>query len=109
VCPGIRKRLREIPLEQSDLIDSYLAEDAFIRNKRKQLQQTKERLQKVDAILGGSDFGGWGESTHTDLLATDNGLTMSLDQLEEQFRDMDKKPNDAALAKPASASYDSED
>ena len=91
VCPGIRKCLGEIPLEQSDLVDSYLAEDAFIRNKRKQLQQTKERLQKVDAILGGSDLRGSGENTSVNLLTTNDGSAMTLDQLAEQFRDVDDK------------------
>ena len=53
ICPGIRQRLRQIPVEQGDFVDAYLAEDTVVRTRRKQLQQTKERLEKVDAILGG--------------------------------------------------------
>ena len=97
VCPGIRTRLRQIPLEQLDIVDSYLAEDAFIRNKRKQLQQTKERLQKVDAILGG------GSGENTDLTRIDDGSKMTLEKLVEQFRDSDDQSNIAASSSLASA------
>ncbi|CAF2718029.1 unnamed protein product [Rotaria sp. Silwood2] len=54
-CSGIGYCLRQLPIKQNDFVDTHLAKDTFIRNKRKQLQQTKERWKKVYAILGG-DF-----------------------------------------------------
>jgi hypothetical protein len=65
VCSGIQARLRQVPVEQCDFVDAYLAEDMFIRNKRKQLQQKKERLEKVDAILGGGSITANGNHTLT--------------------------------------------
>ena len=53
VCPGVRQRLTQIPVEIPDFVDAQLMEDSLIRNKRKHLQQTKERLEKIEAILGG--------------------------------------------------------
>jgi len=53
VCQDIRERLRRMPGEQFDFVDSYLTEDVYTQTQRKQLQQTKARLEKVDAILGG--------------------------------------------------------
>ena len=53
VCQDIRERLRRMPGEQFDFVDLYLTEDVYTQTQRKQLQQTKARLEKVDAILGG--------------------------------------------------------
>lgn len=53
VCDGVRDRLRRVPSEQCDFVDSYLAEDAHTRTQRKNLQQTFDLLQKVLGILGG--------------------------------------------------------
>jgi hypothetical protein len=85
VCPGIRDRLIRVPTEQCDFVDSYLAEDVYIRTKRKQLQQTKERLEKVDAILGGHSVTGTGNDTFTDTMAMENGSSMTLDALAESL------------------------
>jgi interferon-induced GTP-binding protein Mx1 len=85
VCPGIRERLRRIPTEQCDFVDAYLAEDAFVRTKRKQLQQTKERLQKVDAILGGHNITGVASGTFTDLIPKENDSLMTLDALAKSL------------------------
>jgi len=81
VCPGIRERLRHVPSEQCDFVDSYLAEDAYVRTKRKQLQQTKERLEKVDAILGGHSVTDTGNDTFNDTMTMENGSFMTLDAL----------------------------
>ena len=83
VCPGVRERLRRVPIEQCDFVDSYLAEDAYVRTKRKQLQQTKERLEKVDAILGGHSVTGNG--TFSDVMTMENKAVMTLDALAAKF------------------------
>lgn len=57
-CHGVRTRLRQIPVEQPDYVDLSLAEDTLVRNKRKTLQQTKTRLEKVNLILGGDIVSG---------------------------------------------------
>jgi interferon-induced GTP-binding protein Mx1 len=85
VCPGIRERLRRIPTEECDFVDSYLAEDVYIRTKRKQLQQTKERLEKVDAILGGQSVTDAGNNIFTDTMTVENGSLMTLDALEKSL------------------------
>jgi hypothetical protein len=81
VCPGIREILRRVPTEKCDFVDSYLAEDVYIRTKRKQLQQTKERLEKVDAILGGQSVTDAGNDIFTDTMTVENGSLMTLDAL----------------------------
>jgi len=83
VCPGIRERLRRVPTEQCDFVDVYLAEDAFVRTKRKQLQQTKERLEKVDAILGGHSATATGNDTFTNMMKMENNSLMTLDAFEK--------------------------
>ncbi len=107
VCPGIRERLRSIPSEQCDFVDSYLAEDVYIRTKRKKLQQTKERLEKVDAILGGHSVTDAGNNTFTDPMAMENGSLMTLDELAKTFSqttvDSDASTS-SILAKPSSMS-----
>ncbi|CAF3375380.1 unnamed protein product [Rotaria socialis] len=49
---GIRETIGQIAAKQNDLVDEIFAEDAHTRAKRQQLQQTKVRLGKVDAIPG---------------------------------------------------------
>ncbi|UJR12618.1 hypothetical protein I4U23_016793 [Adineta vaga] len=56
VCSGMRDQLRRIPIEQDYLIDLYLTTDASVRAKRKELQQTKELLEKADTILGANSL-----------------------------------------------------
>jgi hypothetical protein len=85
VCPGIRERLRRVPTEQCDFVDSYLAEDVYIRTKRKQLQQTKERLEKVDAILGGQSITDAGNNIFNDTMTVENGSLMTLDALAKSL------------------------
>ncbi|CAF1377540.1 unnamed protein product [Adineta steineri] len=51
ICPAIQQRLRRIPIEHPDLVDRYLADDDFIRNKRKKCQTTEATLEKVYKIL----------------------------------------------------------
>lgn len=53
VCDGVRDRLRKVPSEQCDFVDSYLAEDAHTRAQRKKLQQLYDQLHKCLDILGG--------------------------------------------------------
>lgn len=53
VCNGVRDRLRQVPLQQCDFVDGYLAEDALFRAQRSKLQQTHDQLQKCLDILGG--------------------------------------------------------
>ena len=87
VCPGVRERLRHVPMEQCDFVDSYLAEDAYVRTKRKQLQQTKERLEKVDNILGG--YHGKGDDTFHDMLTIESKPLMTLDALATSLASSD--------------------
>ncbi len=89
VCPGIRERLRSIPSEQCDFVDSYLAEDVYIRTKRKKLQQTKERLEKVDAILGGHSVTRIGNDAINDMMTRDDNASMTLDALAKRFSSTD--------------------
>jgi hypothetical protein len=98
VCPGVRERLRRVPIEQCDFVDSYLAEDVYIRTKRKQLQQTKERLEKVDAILGGHNGTGAGKDTSTDTMTMENNSLMTLDALAKNFSSINV--NDATNSIP---------
>ncbi|CAF0991278.1 unnamed protein product [Adineta steineri] len=51
ICPAIQQRLRRIPIEHPALVDRYLADDDFIRNKRKKCQTTEATLEKVYKIL----------------------------------------------------------
>ncbi|UJR18158.1 hypothetical protein I4U23_005058 [Adineta vaga] len=51
VCPNVRQRLRQIAIQRCDLIDKYLAEDDYIRDRRRKLQDLKERLEKAYTIL----------------------------------------------------------
>ena len=83
ICSGIRDRLRNIPTVQCDFVDSHLAEDVYIRTKRKQLQQTRDRLRKVDAILGGHT--GNSNETVDDSWMTSTSSDMSLDALEKSL------------------------
>ncbi|CAF3657390.1 unnamed protein product [Rotaria sp. Silwood1] len=86
ICPGIRERLRQIPIEQPDFVDAYLAEDTFIRAKREQLHHTKERLEKVDAILGGGRIAIDDNDTFASgTMSIENSPAMTLDKLEENL------------------------
>jgi len=55
VYPVLQQRLRRIPIEHPDWIDRYLADDDFIRHKRKQYKKTEDTLEKVYQILHGDD------------------------------------------------------
>ncbi|CAF1437348.1 unnamed protein product [Adineta ricciae] len=85
VCSGIRHRLRHVPIQQCDFIDSYLLEDAFIRNQRKQLQQTKERLEKVHAILDGHNILSDSNDTYTNVIENDDNTLLTIDELEQNL------------------------
>ncbi|CAF1613574.1 unnamed protein product [Rotaria magnacalcarata] len=84
ILPGIKKRLRQVPMEQTDFVDSVLMEDTFVRAERKQLQQTKARLEKVDAILGGSSANIFSKDTLRDSIGIRKSSFMTLDQLAEK-------------------------
>ena len=95
---GIKERLRHVPVEQCDFVDSYLSEDVYIRTKRKQLQQAKERLEKVDAILGGHGATGIGTNAYADMMTMESNSFMTLDALAQKFEDVkdnDTKSNNA--------------
>ena len=94
VCTGVRDRLRRVPLEQCDFVDSYLSEDVYIRTKRKQLQQTKERLEKVDTILGGHSSTGNRSDLFKNTMTTDGGSCSPLDALAKSLSSTD--PNDTS-------------
>ncbi|CAF1027258.1 unnamed protein product [Adineta steineri] len=85
VCPGVQERLRHLPIEQCDFVDSYLAEDVFTKTKRKQLQQTKERLEKVDAILGGHNTTNFANHTFIDSISMEDDSFMTLDKLAQSI------------------------
>ena len=51
ICPVIQQRLRRIPVEYPDRVEKYLADDEFIRNRRKQCEKTKVTLEKIYRIL----------------------------------------------------------
>ena len=55
LCPAIQQRLRRVPIEHSYFVEICLTEDEFIRNKRIQLNKTKETLEKVYKILHEDD------------------------------------------------------
>ncbi|CAF0933267.1 unnamed protein product [Rotaria sordida] len=85
VCSGIGDCLRQLPIKQNDFVDTHLTEDTFIRNKRKQLQQTKERLEKVYAILGGDSITVDDNDTLTNMEPMGCDTTMTLDELSESL------------------------
>ncbi|CAF4255994.1 unnamed protein product, partial [Adineta steineri] len=85
VCPGVQERLRHLPIQQCDFVDSYLAEDVFTKTKRKQLQQTKERLEKVDAILGGHNKTNFANHTFIDAISMEDDSFMTLDKLAQSI------------------------
>ncbi|UJR32561.1 hypothetical protein I4U23_020022 [Adineta vaga] len=85
VCSGIQDRLRRVPMEQCDFVDSYLSEDVITRTKRKQLQQTKERLEKVDAILGGHSLANIGNNSFINTPLFESSSMMTLDKLAESM------------------------
>lgn len=83
VCPAIRQRLRELPVEQTHFVDTHLAEDVVIRTRRKQLMQTKERLEKVEAVLG-DGFGIADEQMLAEASPADASM-VSLDEFAKTF------------------------
>ncbi|CAF0947638.1 unnamed protein product [Adineta steineri] len=85
VCPGVQERLRHLPIEQYDFVDSCLAEDVFTKTKRKQLQQTKERLEKVDAILGGHNTTNFANHTFIEAISMEDDSFMTLDKLAQSI------------------------
>ncbi|CAF1530360.1 unnamed protein product [Rotaria sp. Silwood1] len=98
VCPGVRERLRRVPSEQCDFVDSYLAEDAYVRAKRQQLQATKERLEKVNVILGGHSIGTSVCHAVNGLMSTVDNSFMTLEMISKslpEIKDDDdnNKPN----------------
>ncbi|CAF4050745.1 unnamed protein product [Adineta steineri] len=84
-CTGIRDRLRQVPIQQPDFVDGCLSEDTFVRTKRKQLQQTRDRLEKVDVILGGSGVAINDDVAFGNSINVENVPTMTLDKLEEDL------------------------
>ncbi|CAF3608918.1 unnamed protein product [Adineta steineri] len=85
ICIGIRDRLRQVPIQQPDFVDGCLSEDTFVRTKRKQLQQTRDRLEKVDVILGGSGVTINDNVTFGNSVIMEKFPTMTLDKLEEDL------------------------
>ncbi|CAF1041020.1 unnamed protein product [Adineta steineri] len=85
ICTGIRDRLRQVPIQQSDFVDGCLSEDTFVRTKRKQLQQTRDRLEKVDVILGGSGVAINDDVAFGNSINMENVPIMTLDKLEEDL------------------------
>ena len=83
VCPAIRQRLRELPVEQTHFVDTHLAEDVVIRTRRKQLMQTKDRLEKVEAVLG-DGFGIADEQMLAEASPADASM-VSLDEFAKTF------------------------
>jgi interferon-induced GTP-binding protein Mx1 len=71
MCPAVQQRLRRIPVDHPDWVDRYLADDDFIRNRRKQCQKTEEVLEKVYKILHQD------ETTFTDDIFSDFILIQS--------------------------------
>lgn len=94
-CSGIRERLRQIPAEQPNFVDLHLAENKSDRMKREQLQRTKDRLEKIDAILADGVGDLHGTSTFVaDLAPMENSTSMSLDQLGENLARTTASDND---------------
>ncbi|CAF0922108.1 unnamed protein product [Adineta steineri] len=85
VCAGVQERLRHLPIEQCDFVDSHLAEDVFTKTKRKQLQQTKERLEKIDAILGGHSTTTLANHTFIGSISMEDNSFMTLDKLAQSI------------------------
>ena len=77
VCPVVRQRLRQIPVERFDSVDKYLADDDLIQNKRKQFQKTKEILERAYAILHEDDNTA-DDVTDTDLIPMEDILSMTV-------------------------------
>ncbi len=85
-CSGIQDRLRQLPTEQTNFVDQYLAEDESIRLRRQRLQKRKEQLETVDAILGDGLLVGHDDGTSADgLMPNRSSTSMSLDLLVENL------------------------
>ncbi|CAF2702115.1 unnamed protein product [Rotaria sp. Silwood2] len=94
-CPGIRECLRQIPIEQPNFADVNLAEDTFVRAKQQQLQHTKERLEKVDAIFGGGRITIDGNDMFASgAMSIENSPLMTLDKLAENLTSTNAIEND---------------
>jgi hypothetical protein len=92
VCPNIKKRLRQIPVERCDLIDVHLADDDFIQNRREQLQKTKERLKKACDILHEDDeiVGNHVDRTVTYSVPMEEDSSSTLNAYLQKLEDLDK-------------------
>jgi hypothetical protein len=99
VYPVLQQRLRRIPIEHPDWIDRYLADDDFIRHKRKQYKKTEEILEKVYQILHGDDtifaddiFSDWieipSDSTITSQAAPENSSDITNSDTDDDSPNM---------------------
>jgi interferon-induced GTP-binding protein Mx1 len=80
LCPNIQQRLRQISVQRCDLIDTCLAEDPFIRNKRKELLEQKKRFEAAYYILHADhEADNNDDSIFTDFTPITNDLSPNLD------------------------------
>ena len=91
ICAGMRERLRQIPIQQTDFIDACLAEDTQDRNRRKQLQQSKERLGKVRGILGDSTIATHDTNITRNATTIEGSTLMTLEKYTENLHRFTKK------------------
>ncbi|CAF2246467.1 unnamed protein product [Rotaria magnacalcarata] len=78
--PNIQQRLRQVSVQRGDLIDACLAEDSFIRNKRKQLHADKKRFEAAFSILHtGDEVTDNNDFIFTDFTSIANDLSTNLD------------------------------
>lgn len=84
VCDGIRERLRRVPAEQCDFVDTNLGEDAHVKAKRQQLQQTHAKLAKALEILGGHTFSVTTAAMGIELENGESGMDALMISLEEE-------------------------
>ena len=85
-CAGISDRLRQLPSEQKNFVDQYLAEDESIRQKRQRLQKHKEQLERVDAILGDGLSAEHDDDTLANrLMPSGSSTSTNLDRLVENL------------------------
>ena len=91
ICAGMRERLRQIPIQQTDFIDACLAEDTQDRNRRKQLQQSKERLGKVHGILGDSTIATHDTNIIRNATTIEASTLMTLEKYTENLHRFTKK------------------
>ncbi|CAF4129586.1 unnamed protein product [Rotaria sordida] len=90
ICPLIQQRLRRIPIEHSDLVERYLSDDDFIRNKRKQCQKTKDTLEKVYKILHEDDTM-TADEIYSDFTEIESDSTITLQAVSKKNSNVAKK------------------